>query len=82
MRWRNSDLQNIHPTGRIKNLPRCRDLTLVRQFEEAQMFTAFLVTAIVLPAMFLAHMVHEELLSQRAYRKARVRSPLRTAGNQ
>ncbi len=38
------------------------------------MLTVFLVTAIVLPAMFLAHMAHEELQSQRAYRRARVRS--------
>ena len=37
------------------------------------MFTGILVVAMVLPAMFLGHMAHEEIQSQRAYRRARVR---------
>jgi hypothetical protein len=41
------------------------------------MFTAILLTAMVLPAMFLGHMAHEEILSQRAYRRARVRARAR-----
>ena len=41
------------------------------------MFTAILLTAMVLPAMFLGHMAHEETLSQRAYRRARVRARAR-----
>jgi hypothetical protein len=36
------------------------------------MLTGILVTAIVLPALLLGHMAHEEILSQRAYRRARV----------
>ena len=32
---------------------------------------------VVLPAMFLGHMAHEEILSQRAYRRARVRARAR-----
>ena len=39
------------------------------------MFTATLILAIALPALMLGHMAHEELLSRRAYRKAR-RTPL------
>ena len=38
------------------------------------MLTGILVLALVLPALFLAHMAHEELQSQRAYRRARVYS--------
>ncbi len=38
---------------------------------EARMFTATLIIAIALPALMLGHMAHEEVLSQRAYRKAR-----------
>jgi len=34
------------------------------------MLTAILFIALVLPAMFLGHMAHEEILSQKAYRKA------------
>ena len=41
------------------------------------MFTAILLTAMVLPTMFLGHMAHEEILSQRAYRRARVRARAR-----
>jgi hypothetical protein len=36
------------------------------------MMTAILLTAIVLPALMLAHIAHESILSQRAYRKARI----------
>jgi hypothetical protein len=32
------------------------------------MVTGILVAAIVLPALFLGHMAHEEIQSQRAYR--------------
>jgi hypothetical protein len=32
-----------------------------------------LIIAIVLPALMLGHIAHEEILSQRAYRKARCR---------
>jgi hypothetical protein len=39
--------------------------------EEARMLTAVLLTAIVLPALMLGHIAHEELQSQRAYRRAR-----------
>jgi len=34
------------------------------------MFTVILLTAIVLPALMLGHIAHEELQSQRAYRRA------------
>jgi hypothetical protein len=36
------------------------------------MFTATVLIAIVLPALMLGHMAHEELQSQRAYRRARL----------
>jgi hypothetical protein len=36
------------------------------------MLTAILLTTIVLPALMLAHIAHESILSQRAYRKARI----------
>jgi hypothetical protein len=35
------------------------------------MLTAILLTAIVLPALFFGHMAHEELQTQKAYRRAR-----------
>ena len=38
------------------------------------MLTGILVVAMVLPAMFLGHMAHEEIQSQRAYRRARVKA--------
>jgi len=41
------------------------------------MLTVILFTAMVLPAMFLGHMAHEEILSQKAYRKARVHARAR-----
>jgi hypothetical protein len=41
------------------------------------MLTAILLTAIVLPALFLGHMAHEELQSQKAYRRARVGTRVR-----
>jgi hypothetical protein len=41
------------------------------------MLTGFLVTAIVLPALLLGHMAHEEIQSQKAYRRARVYSRIR-----
>ena len=41
------------------------------------MLTAALITAIVLPALFLGHMAHEELQSRKAYRRARVGSRVR-----
>jgi hypothetical protein len=41
------------------------------------MLTVILFTAMVLPAMFLGHMAHEEILSQKAYRKARVHTRVR-----
>jgi len=41
------------------------------------MLTALFLAAMVLPAMFLGHMAHEEILSQKAYRKARVRARVR-----
>jgi hypothetical protein len=36
------------------------------------MFTATLIIAIVLPALMLGHMAHEEIQSQKAYRRARL----------
>jgi hypothetical protein len=45
--------------------------------EEAGMLTAIVLIAIVLPALFLWHMAHEELQSQRAYRRARASSRAR-----
>jgi hypothetical protein len=39
---------------------------------EAGMFTATLIIAIVLPALMLGHMAHEEIQSQKAYRRARL----------
>jgi hypothetical protein len=36
------------------------------------MFTGILVAAIVLPALLLGHIAHEEIQSQRAYRRAHV----------
>jgi hypothetical protein len=36
------------------------------------MFTATLIIAIVLPALRLGHMAHEEIQSQKAYRRARL----------
>ena len=44
---------------------------------ETKMLTALFLAAMVLPAMFLEHMAHEEILSQKAYRKARVRARVR-----
>jgi hypothetical protein len=41
------------------------------------MLTGILVLAMVLPAMFLGHMAHEEIQSQRAYRQARVKARIR-----
>jgi hypothetical protein len=41
------------------------------------MLTGILVMAMVLPAMFLGHMAHEEIQSQRAYRAARVKARIR-----
>ena len=41
------------------------------------MLTGILVMAMVLPAMFLGHMAHEEIQSQRAYRRARVKVRIR-----
>ena len=41
------------------------------------MLTTLFLAAMVLPAMFLGHMAHEEILSQKAYRKARVRARVR-----
>jgi hypothetical protein len=38
----------------------------------ARMFTATLIIAIVLPALMLGHMAHEEIQSQKAYRSARL----------
>ncbi len=35
------------------------------------MLTAVLLTAMVLPVLMLGHIAHEELQSQRAYRRAR-----------
>jgi hypothetical protein len=35
------------------------------------MLTAVLLSAMLLPALMLGHMAHEELQSQRAYRRAR-----------
>ena len=40
------------------------------KFGGTAMLTAILFIALVLPAMFLGHMAHEEILSQKAYRKA------------
>ena len=39
---------------------------------EAGVLTVILVTAIVLPALMLGHIAHETILSQRAYRRARL----------
>ncbi len=36
------------------------------------MLTAILLTSLVLPALFLGQMAHEEIQSQKAYRRARV----------
>ncbi len=36
------------------------------------MLTAILFTAIALPALFFGHMAHEELQTQKAYRRARI----------
>jgi hypothetical protein len=44
---------------------------------ETKMLTALFLATMVLPAMFLGHMAHEEILSQKAYRKARVRARIR-----
>jgi hypothetical protein len=44
---------------------------------ESTMLTGILVVAMVLPAMFLGHMAHEEIQSQRAYRRARVKARIR-----
>ena len=41
------------------------------------MMTGMLVVAMVLPTMFFGHMAHEEIQSQRAYRRARVRVRIR-----
>jgi hypothetical protein len=41
------------------------------------MLTGILMLAMVLPALFLGHMAHEEIQSQRAYRRARVKARIR-----
>jgi hypothetical protein len=41
------------------------------------MLTSILLTAIVLPALLLGHMAHEEIQSHKAYRRARVRARTR-----
>jgi hypothetical protein len=46
--------------------------TCIGRRGEAGMFTATLIIAIVLPALMLGHMAHEEIQSQKAYRRARL----------
>ncbi len=41
------------------------------------MLTGILLMAMVLPALFLGHMAHEEIQSQRAYRRASVKVRIR-----
>ena len=41
------------------------------------MLTVFWLMAMVVPALFLGHMAHEEILSQRAYRRAGVKVRVR-----
>ena len=41
------------------------------------MLTGILITAIVLPALLLGHMAHEEIQSRKAYRRARVQARVR-----
>ena len=64
-----------HCQGSAKVLSKV--LALFEFSGETKMLTALFLAAMVLPAMFLGHMAHEEILSQKAYRKARVRARVR-----
>jgi hypothetical protein len=41
------------------------------------MFTCILAMAMVMPAMFFGYMAHEEIQSQKAYRRAAARARIR-----